>query len=268
MPGLQAEWSAHSSEVWWRNSSAPRVPSVVWTPGKLHLGIGEIPQLGETITSTRKCVQCSVSSHSEWTSTRMFLWFLVFIQYVWPVLPPPDFGYLLLYEGSVCVCVFFFFHNALPWEFSDSNLAPLNFSPTAQLYVRGTLYVLIWHIYQTFFVVPGLKKFSCCDFQVWRYYWKESNVWNIKKPVPWPMGGTCYSILRNMNMWQVIWPLGFLPLSTWSYLLMSPGVIPLPRTTLAFHWWPDASQEAWEAHLPILCLCHQTRGQQRFSVKG
>lgn len=79
MPGLQAEWSAHSSEVWWRNVSVPRVPSVVWTPGNLHLGIGEIPKLGETITPTRICVRCSVSSHSEWTSTRMFLWFFVFI---------------------------------------------------------------------------------------------------------------------------------------------------------------------------------------------
>lgn len=48
---------------------------------------------------------------------------------------------------------------------------------------------------------------------------------------------------------------------------MSPRAVPPPKEALAFHWGPGIPQEAGLAHLPLICLSHQNRGQQMFAGK-
>ena len=130
MPGLLGEQSAHSDgetgqlqghRVWcgaqaafleyrWGSPLSGEVPR----PGEVPRSQVRSPHPGEPHTCG-KCVQCAVSSPSEWTSKKMVLWFLVFISYIWPVLSPPNFTHLLLYEGNVsyffitCFLGFFWF---------------------------------------------------------------------------------------------------------------------------------------------------------------
>ena len=48
---------------------------------------------------------------------------------------------------------------------------------------------------------------------------------------------------------------------------MSPRAVPPPKEALAFRWAPGIPQEAGLAHLPLICLSHQSKGQQMFAGK-